>query len=102
MGSKPHVPHRFQTSAEEVGFEPTVGLHLLRFSRPALSTTQAPLRRNLWLAGRPPGSEELREQAAAVFGQDTGGDFGPVIEPGVGHQAKEAIAGTRLGVFGPV
>src|SRR5580704_6388277 len=28
---------------EEVGFEPTVGLHLHRFSRPALSTTQAPL-----------------------------------------------------------
>jgi hypothetical protein len=32
-------------SAEGVGFEPTVGLHLLRFSRPSQSTTLAPLRR---------------------------------------------------------
>jgi hypothetical protein len=30
-------------SAEGVGFEPTVGLHLLRFSRPSQSTTLAPL-----------------------------------------------------------
>ena len=30
--------------AEGVGFEPTVGLHLLRFSRPSQSTTLAPLR----------------------------------------------------------
>jgi integrase len=37
-----------QLSAEEVGFEPTVGLHLHRFSRPALSTTQAPLRCRGW------------------------------------------------------
>ena len=29
--------------AEGVGFEPTVGLHLLRFSRPSQSTTLAPL-----------------------------------------------------------
>ncbi len=28
---------------EGVGFEPTVGLHLLRFSRPSQSTTLAPL-----------------------------------------------------------
>ncbi len=31
---------------EGVGFEPTVGLHLLRFSRPSQSTTLAPLRRS--------------------------------------------------------
>jgi hypothetical protein len=31
-------------SAEGVGFEPTVSLHLLRFSRPSQSTTLAPLR----------------------------------------------------------
>lgn len=30
--------------AERVGFEPTVGLHLLRFSRPTRSTTPPPLR----------------------------------------------------------
>ena len=30
--------------AERVGFEPTVGLHLQRFSRPPRSTTPAPLR----------------------------------------------------------
>ena len=30
--------------AERVGFEPTVGLHLLRFSRPTRSTTLPPLR----------------------------------------------------------
>ena len=30
--------------AERVGFEPTVRLHVRRFSRPVLSTTQAPLR----------------------------------------------------------
>jgi hypothetical protein len=30
-------------AAEGVGFEPTVGLHLLRFSRPSQSTTLAPL-----------------------------------------------------------
>ena len=38
------LSHYLQSEAEEVGFEPTVGLHLHRFSRPALSTTQAPLR----------------------------------------------------------
>ena len=35
---------RWRHSAEGVGFEPTVGLHLLRFSRPSQSTTLAPLR----------------------------------------------------------
>jgi hypothetical protein len=40
------LSHYLQSKAEEVGFEPTVGLHLHRFSRPALSTTQAPLRRS--------------------------------------------------------
>jgi hypothetical protein len=34
------------SAAEGVGFEPTVGLHLLRFSRPSQSTTLAPLRFN--------------------------------------------------------
>jgi hypothetical protein len=34
----------WRKSAEGVGFEPTVGLHLLRFSRPSQSTTLAPLR----------------------------------------------------------
>ncbi len=91
-----------QQSAEEVGFEPTIGLHLFRFSRPALSTTQAPLRTNLWLASRSPGLEELREQSTTVFGQNTSGDFRPVIEPGVRHKSIEAIAGPRLGVFGPI
>ncbi len=31
--------------AEEVGFEPTVGVNPRRFSRPVLSTAQSPLRK---------------------------------------------------------
>ena len=30
--------------ADRVGFEPTIGVNLCRFSRPVLSTTQAPVR----------------------------------------------------------
>ena len=38
------------SKAEGVGFEPTVGLHLLRFSRPSQSATLAPLR--VWRTSR--------------------------------------------------
>ena len=48
-----------QSVAEEVGFEPTVGLHLHRFSRPALSTTQAPL----LVAVAEPGFEPIARRA---------------------------------------
>lgn len=43
-GACPSDRRKSLQEAEEVGFEPTVGLHQHRFSRPALSTTQAPLR----------------------------------------------------------
>src|SRR5205807_6458118 len=72
-----------------------------RFSRPALSTTQAPLpiswrrlieRAGRWLRTRlrsqftklPPGLEEFCEDFAALRGEDARGDLGPVVEPRVG------------------
>ena len=51
------------TKTEGVGFEPTVGFHLLRFSRPSQSTTLAPLllRRNLRPTEMHPASSRRRK-----------------------------------------
>ncbi len=53
---------------EQVRFEPMVGLHLLRFSRPSQSTTLAPLPRKAMLeAGITCGSRPLAEVNLCFF-----------------------------------
>ena len=109
-------------SAEEVGFEPTVPRTVHRFSRPALSTTQAPLRvcgdGNTRMKAvhdvltRPlPLAHTLRNglrswknslsDFAAVRRQHARGDLAPVIEPGVGNQPIKALAAAGLGIVAP-
>ena len=105
--------HMFNV-AEEVGFKPTVGLHLHRFSRPALSTTQAPLRLrgdgNTAIGARrrgvpaatsshftkwPAFLEEFFEHFAALSRHHARGDLAPVVEPRVRNHADKGWRSRR-------
>ena len=104
-----------QSVAEEVGFEPTVGLHLHRFSRPALSTTQAPLLfadgsskrpRRAGAFGRasshftkcPAFLEEFFEHFATLSRHHARGDLAPVVEAGVRNHLIKTGAASGFGV----
>ena len=76
MAPGPVVP---ASLAEEVGFEPTIGLHLFRFSRPALSTAQAPLRMQFRSAVR--AGSKTCEDAVAEKTPKEGPHSRPLINP---------------------
>ena len=88
------------SSAEEVGFEPTVGFHLHRFSKPALSATQAPLRGVFGDTRFTPSPilEELGEDRRALACEHAPAYLGSMVEPTIIHQAIEASARSRLGI----
>src|SRR5436190_20235692 len=69
-----------------------------RFSRPALSTTQAPLRKggenSFQFRRRPSFLEEQTEDFSAFPLEDSCRDLGPMVQPPVRHQAVEAGTGT--------
>ena len=69
--------------AEGVGFEPTVGLHLLRFSRPSQSATLAPLPRN----------EESYVRLLSHFVDDVLGHEDRDVD---GHGNSDGITWTRV------
>ena len=73
------------SSAEEVGFEPTVGFHLHRFSKPALSATQAPLRGVVGDTRLAPSPylEEMGEDRRAFFREHASANFGSMVEAAI-------------------
>ena len=46
--------------------------------------------------------EKVAEHAAALFGEEAGGDFDSVVELGVVHDGEDAAAGSGFGVVGGV
>ena len=87
--------------AERVGFEPTVTLQPQRFSRPPLSTTQAPLHKYSVIAlpcttacGRPSQvGEKPPQEFSAFLSHDARRHFAAMVQPGILHQIAEGAAG---------
>ena len=77
-------------AAEGVGFEPTVGLHLLRFSRPSRSTTLAPLPRKAMLKARTTWQARIFNRLLVTdLVDDVVGDENRDID---GHSQRDRIA----------
>ena len=93
--------------AERVGFEPTVTRRPQRFSRPPLSTTQAPLlhshlhRLSTLTTARSQPLEEGPEKSCAVALQYAYADLADMVEPGVADHVPETATGAPLGVECP-
>jgi hypothetical protein len=80
--------------AEGVGFEPTEGLTLQRFSRPSQSTTLAPLRISIGLdAGRGPTNHGFTSGSLTDFLDDV---FGHVDGDVDRHGQRDRVAGPRV------
>ena len=81
--------------AERVGFEPTVTVQPHWFSRPARSTTPAPLP---ILFVRPQGSEKTLEQIGTFPIAHPAAHLTTVIEAGIGNDIAQRAAGAGLGI----